>query len=320
MSLAMVRKALTSERGGDMADDVRKKGLGRGLSALIGDGAADPGEGPGPGPRSEVPIELIAPNPNQPRKTFDPEKLAELAASIREKGIIQPIIVRRNPDAKVTAGGPIYEILAGERRWRAAQKAGLHVVPVVVREARDGEVLELALIENIQRADLDAVEEAEAYARLMEQFGHAQEDLARLVGKSRPHVANMLRLLTLPPKVKAMIREGRLTAGHARALITAPEPEALAERAIAKGLSVREVEALARRAADPTAPRRGRPPKPKAEENDADTRALEAQLSASLGLEVDIAHWGAKGGTLTVTYNSLDDLDDLCRKLAAVVD
>jgi ParB family chromosome partitioning protein len=302
------------------AEDLKRKGLGRGLSALLGDRVTQDVEDDRSRGLREVPIELVTPNPDQPRKTFDPEKLAELTASIREKGVIQPLIVRRNPRARPGQADATYEILAGERRWRASQAAGLHVVPVVVREVDDPGALEIAIIENVQRADLDAIEEAEGYSRLIDQFGHAQEEVARLVGKSRPHVANMLRLLTLPQSVRALVRAGRLSAGHARALITAPDPQALAERSIAKGLSVREVEALARRAADPAAPRRGRPPNVPAPAKDADTRALEENLTASLGLEVDIAHWGAKGGTLTITYNSLDDLDAICRRLSLVVE
>jgi ParB family chromosome partitioning protein len=298
------------------AEDIKRKGLGRGLSALLGDRVTQEAEDDNKRAPRDVPIELVAPNPDQPRKSFDPDKLAELSASIREKGIIQPIVVRRNPRARPGQSDPTFEILAGERRWRAAQAAGLHVVPIVVREVNDTEALEIALIENVQRADLDAIEEAEAYARLIEQFAHPQEEVARLVGKSRPHVANMLRLLTLPQGVKALVRSGKLSAGHARALINAPDPDALAERAVKKGLSVREVEALARRAADPQAPRRGRPPRGPAPPKDTDTKALEDNLAASLGLEVDIAHWGPKGGTLTITYNSLDDLDVLCRKLS----
>jgi ParB family chromosome partitioning protein len=300
-----------------MAEELKRKGLGRGLSALLGDRITQEAEDDTKRAPRDVPIELVTPNPDQPRKHFDADKLTDLTNSIREKGVIQPIIVRRNPRARPGQSDPTFEILAGERRWRAAQAAGLHVVPVVVREVNDTEALEIALIENVQRADLDAIEEAEAYARLIDQFNHPQDEVARLVGKSRPHVANMLRLLTLPASVKNMVREGRLSAGHARALINAPEPEVLAARAIAKGLSVRDVEALARRAADPAAPRRGRPPKPAAAPKDTDTQALEANLAANLGLEVDISHWGAKGGTLTITYNSLDDLDALCRRLSA---
>ncbi len=299
-----------------MAEDVKRKGLGRGLSALLGDRVTQEAEDDSRRAPRDVPIELVIANPDQPRKRFDADKLAELTQSIREKGVIQPILVRRNPRARPGYSDPTFEILAGERRWRAAQAAGLHVIPIVVREVSDDEALEIAIIENVQRADLDAIEEAEGYARLIEHFSHPQEEVARLVGKSRPHIANMLRLLTLPPSVKAMVQTGKLSAGHARALINAPEPELLAERAVKKGLSVREVEALARRAADPAAPRRGRPPKSAPAPKDADTKALEDNLIANLGLEVAITHWGSKGGTLTITYNSLDDLDAICRKLS----
>lgn len=301
------------ERLGEMIlEDGRKKGLGRGLSALIGESAADAAAERG-GPR-EVPIELIAPNPEQPRKSFDPDRLAELAASIREKGILQPIVVRQS--RKRAPGETRYEILAGERRWRAAQMAGLHMVPVVERDAENAEALELALIENIQRADLNAIEEAEGYRRLIETYDHHQEELGRLVGKSRPHIANTLRLLSLPPAIQDLVRNGRLSAGHARALITAADPEALAAKAVAKGLSVRAIEALVKTAADPQRKRRGRPPK-SARFKDADTRALENQLSAALNLSVEINDSGAKGGALTIRYRSLDELDALCAKLTA---
>jgi len=295
-----------------------RRGLGRGLSALMADVNLDspaPGAAQGGGEiarRGEiaVPIESLAPNPEQPRRDFAQENLDELAASIREKGVIQPLIVRRDP-----AGGPGYQIVAGERRWRAAQMAQLHMVPVLVRELDDTEVLEVAIIENIQRADLNAVEEATAYRQLMERFGHTQEALARALGKSRSHIANVLRLLNLPGEVLVMLREGRLTAGHARAMVTAPDPAALARQVVAKGLSVRETERLAR-ASDAGPKPRGGPAARRAPEKDADTRALEADLSASLGMKVALEHGSAgEGGQMVIRYTSLDDLDELCRRL-----
>ncbi len=284
----------------------RRGGLGRGLSALMGDIAADPAAAPGT-PRSAdrfVPIEQVRPNPNQPRRAFPPEALEELAASIRARGILQPLIVRPRPE-----GG--FEIVAGERRWRAAQLAQLHEVPVLVRRLSDDEVLEVALIENIQRQDLNPAEEAEAYRMLMDRFGHTQEALAEALGKSRSHVANLLRLLTLPEAVQAHLRSGRLTAGHARALVGREDAEALAERVIERGLSVRETERLARR---PEAREKPAPTPPK----DADTRALEAELSANLGMSVSLDVVPARGsGTLTIRFQTLDQLDDLCRVLTA---
>jgi ParB family chromosome partitioning protein len=256
-----------------------------------------------------VPIEKIVPNPDQPRRTFGEEALAELSESIRAKGVIQPLIVRRNPRREGT-----FEIVAGERRWRAAQRAQLHELPVILREFDDLEVLEVAIIENIQRADLNAVEEAAGYRQLMDRFGHTQEKLAQALGKSRSHIANLLRLLTLPDDVIEMLRTGVLTAGHARALVTTEDPSALAREIVRKGLSVREAEALAKRAGRP-APAA----KPKTvPAKDADTRVLEADLSAALGMKVVIDHDDANGsGRLMVSYRSLDDLDDLCARLSS---
>jgi ParB family chromosome partitioning protein len=294
----------------------RQTGLGRGLSALMADVTApEPPEGGAKAqrkPDTHVPIEKISPNPDQPRRHFAPERLEDLAASIREKGIIQPLILRRNP--RDPEG---YEIVAGERRWRAAQIAQLHEVPALIREYNDTEALEVAIIENIQRADLNAIEEAAGYRELMERFGHTQEKLAEGLGKSRSHIANQLRLLTLPEEVQDMLREGTLTAGHARALITAENPVALARRVVAKGLSVREVEKLAKaRRMDSEA----KSPKPQSEK-DADTRALEADLSAALGMSVAIDHKpGAEAGQITVRYKTLDDLDEICRRLSAVLE
>ncbi len=286
------------------------RGLGRGLSALMADVAPEePQAEPGTPRRADqmVPIEKIVPNPDQPRRTFTPDELNDLASSIREKGVIQPLILRVNPKDSDT-----YEIVAGERRWRASQMAQLHEVPALIRDYTDTEALEVAIIENIQRADLNAVEEAAGYRDLMERFGHTQEKLAEALGKSRPHIANMLRLLNLPGDVLELLRDGKLTAGHARALITADDPSGLAKQVVAKGLSVREVERLAKA---PKLEKTGsNPPKPR--EKDADTIALEGDLSAALGMKVVIDHKsGQEEGALTVRYKSLDELDDLCRKL-----
>lgn len=292
-----------------------RKGLGRGLSALMADvnvSAPDvTGEIQSDGrPASEVPIELLRANPDQPRRAFGEEDLESLTASISEKGILQPLIVRSDPDNPEG-----YQIVAGERRWRAAQRARLHTVPVLVREFSDTEVLEVAIIENIQRADLNPVEEASGYKKLMEQFGHTQERLAQALGKSRSHIANMMRLLALPSSVLEFLRDGQLSAGHARALITAENPEILARKVVADGLSVRETERLAKGGASQ---KTSGPAKPGGKtEKDADTRALEADLSATLGMKVSIDHGeGGMSGKLTVDYKDFDQLDSLCRLLS----
>lgn len=295
-----------------------RRGLGRGLSALIGE--VTPGEmvntpeGPARKPELFVPVEKIHPNPNQPRRQFSEESLAELARSIREKGIIQPLILRASP----TVPGD-YEIVAGERRWRAAQLARLHEVPAIVRELDDAEVLEVAIIENIQRDDLNPIEEASGYRALMDRFGHSQEQIAEALGKSRSHVANLLRLLQLPEEVQAMVREGVLTSGHARALITTDDPVTLARRVVEKGLSVRETERLAKAARSGAEGEAPTPPRTRGgrAEKDADTRALEDDLSANLGMPVSIEHDGESGGgRLVVRYASLDQLDTLCALLS----
>ena len=285
-----------------------RRGLGRGLSALMADvGApADETQGASRRPDLMVPVELVEPNPDQPRRDFPREALEELAASIREKGIIQPLIVRNNPRKSGQ-----YEIVAGERRWRAAQIAQIHRVPVVVRDVSDTEILELAIIENIQRADLNPVEEAMAYRQLMDRFGHTQEKLAEALSKSRSHIANLLRLLNLPEAVLVWLREGKLSAGHARALVGNPNAIELAREVIAKGLSVRETERLT---ASPKTPTVGTPSR-RAPEKDADTRVLEQDLSANLGMKVHIDHRG-EGGSLTISYKSLDQLDELCQLLS----
>lgn len=290
------------------------RGLGRGLSALMADVAPQPATEDGSETAAETPrrhdqmvaIEKIIPNPDQPRRTFNEDDLADLAASIREKGVIQPIILRQNSRTPGT-----YEIVAGERRWRASQMAKLHEVPALIRSYTDTEALEVAIIENIQRSDLNAAEEAAGYRELMDRFGHTQEKLAEALGKSRPHIANMLRLLNLPPEVLDHVRSGQLSAGHARALVTADDPVGLARQVIARGLSVREVERLAK------APKRqSGAEKPNKREKDADTAALEGDLSASLGMKVAIDHVvGQESGSLTIRYSNLEQLDDLCRKL-----
>lgn len=287
----------------------RKRGLGRGLSALMSDVTVDPGDTriTSEKPQS-LPVDLIEPNPDQPRKAFSDADMQELAASIREKGVIQPLVVR-------PIGNGRYQIVAGERRWRAAQVVQLHEVPVVIREFDDLEVIEIAIVENIQRTDLNPIEEATGYRQLMEKFGHTQEKLAEALGKSRSHIANLLRLLQLPSAVIAMVSDGRLTAGHARALITADDPEALARRIVAEGLSVRATEALVKKQAssERNAVSRSRAGQP---EKDADTRALEGDLSAALGMRVTLTHSdGDEGGTLAIRYKDLDQLDELCRIL-----
>jgi len=284
-----------------------KKGLGRGLSALMSDvnlGAASEAT-----PRradARVAVEKLRANPLQPRKDFEPEALQALADSIRQKGVIQPLIVRPIGDS--------YEIVAGERRWRAAQMAQVHEVPVVIREMDDTEVLEIAIIENIQREDLNAVEEALGLRQLMDRFGHTQEKIAEALSKSRSHIANLLRLLALPEPVLAMVRDGRISAGHARALIGTAEPEALAREVAAKGLSVREVERLVRRAGESKAAKGTGKPRDK----DADTRSLEADLTAHLGMQVQIDMAGGEAGSVLVRFKSLDDLDRLCQALSTV--
>jgi len=290
----------------------RQRGLGRGLSALMADIDQTVGDsGPiNPERRNEllVPIEAIHPNPDQPRRHFDADDLNDLAGSIRSKGIIQPLVVRAHP---VKAGE--YQIVAGERRWRASQLAQLHELPIVVREFSDLDVLEIAIIENIQRADLNPIEEAIGYRQLMDKFGHTQEQMAEALGKSRPHIANVLRLLALPEDVQALVISGSLSSGHARALITAPNASELARLVVARGLSVRQTEKLVK---EPKAPSKERLPKIA---KDADTRALEGDLSAALKMAVSIAHSpGQEGGAITIRYKNLEQLDELCRHLAGL--
>lgn len=286
-------------------------GLGRGLSALMADVAAEP-EVTAERPRRAdqmVPVEKIFPNPDQPRRHFTKERLDDLANSIREKGVIQPLILRKNPRDEDT-----FEIVAGERRWRASQQAQLHEVPAIIREYNDTEALEVAIIENIQRADLNAIEEAQGYRDLMNRFGHTQEKVSEALGKSRSHIANLLRLLNLPDEVQDMVVEGALTAGHARALVTAEDPVGLGKQIAAKGLSVRDAERLAK---GPKPAVKTRKPSVKVEK-DADTRALEGDLSAAMGMKVTIDHKaGGESGVVTIRYADLDQLDDICGKLSS---
>lgn len=289
-----------------MADDPARSRLGRGLAALIGDVGDETAAVERTRSQRRLPIEFLRPNPRNPRRIFTDGELDELAASIRERGVIQPILartVRGSPDA--------YEIIAGERRWRAAQRAGLHDVPVVLLEVTDREALELAIIENVQREDLNPLEEAMGYQALMDEFKHAQDDVAKIVGKSRSHVANTLRLLKLPETVKTYLTTGQISAGHARALIGQPDPEAIAKAIVAQGLNVRQVEALAQEQAAKT----GRPSKSRERvEKDADTRAFERRLSDALGLTVTISHRDG-GGELKIRYRSLEQLDEVLRRL-----
>ena len=292
-------------------------GLGRGLSALMADVNAPEAQKTEDGGqrRSDmsVPIESVFPNPNQPRRSFTPDQLEELAASVKEKGIIQPLIVRARP------GHPQqFEIVAGERRWRAAQMAQLHHVPVVLRDFDDVEVLEIAIIENIQRADLNPMEEAAGYKALMDRFGHTQDKLSEALGKSRSYIANLVRLLQLPDEVHTYLREGKLSAGHARALITSGDPSALARRVIQQGLSVRETERLTKQPKSHQKSGGAQPRARKAVEKDADTRALEGDLTANLGMKVEINHTpGAEAGSITISYTDLEQLDELCMRLTA---
>ena len=296
-----------------MSQNDRKRGLGRGLSALMADVAMDrPSEEPkkADAVNNLVPVEKLVPNPDQPRRHFDDDNLNDLAASVAEKGVIQPLLVRQHPTKT-----NFFEIVAGERRWRAAQLAQVHEVPVIIKDFDDGEVIEVAIIENIQRADLNPIEEAAGYEQLMERFGHTQDQVAQALGKSRSHIANLLRLLKLPPEIKANVQNGLLSMGHARALLTADDPISLAKQVIAQGLSVRDTEKRAK--SPPTeksrAPKEGNP-----QSKDADTRALESDLSAQLGLSVAIDHKaGTEGGKLVLSYKSFEQLDDLCRKLTA---
>ena len=280
--------------------------LGRGLAALIGDMAPiEAPHTPEEGGIRRLAVDAIVANRANPRRDFDTELLDELAASIKEKGVMQPLLVR-----SIGQGGKSFELIAGERRWRAAQRAGLHEVPVIIREVDDREALELAIIENVQRADLNPLEEALGYDQLMAQFDYTQNDLGHVIGKSRSHVANTLRLLKLPDDVRDMLARGDLTAGHARTLITAENPSALARRIAAEGLSVRQAEELMQSRAPKTGGGAHKAPR----EKDADTVNLEKRLADALGLGVSVHH-GDRGGRLEIRYSTLEQLDDLCRRL-----
>ncbi len=298
---------------GKRTETARRTNLGRGLSALFGDDPADASAlGPAESGRvspSHLPIEFLHPGRFQPRRRFDQDEIDGLVTSIRERGILQPLLVRRDRDRSNS-----YEIICGERRWRAAQIAGLHEVPAIVRELSDTEALEISLIENIQRQDLTVLEEADGYRRLIDEFGHTQEDLARVVGKSRSHVANLMRLLALPEPVKAMVQDGTLSAGHARPLLTAKDPIRLAQEIIRRGLNVRQTEAYVKGEAE-TAPKtaRGRATSTAAAK-DQDLLDLEREISERLGLKVTVTPRG-KSGTLTIEYQTLDQLDDVLRRL-----
>lgn len=289
-----------------MTDDNSRKRLGRGLAALIGD-IDKPAAASVPRADREAPIELIARNPNNPRRRFDESDLDDLAQSIRQHGIVQPVVVRPAPGKSGH-----YEIIAGERRWRAAQKAGLANVPVLVRDLDDRAALEIAIVENVQRADLNPVEEAAGYQQLIDHHDYSQNDLAGVVGKSRSHVANTLRLLKLPRPVLDMIEDGSLSAGHARTLVTAADPLPVARKIVAEGLSVRQAEMLAQA---PQADSRETRPRREKAGKDADTQALEKRLSDVTGLDVRIDHQGASGA-VHIRYKTLEQLDDICRKLA----
>jgi ParB family transcriptional regulator, chromosome partitioning protein len=295
-----------------MAEESTRSRLGRGLASLIGDMGAETNNAAPSATTSErvrsqrrVPIEFIRPNPRNPRREFTPAQLDELANSIRERGIIQPIAVR-----PVRGANDSFEIIAGERRWQAAQRAGLHDVPVVVLDVSDVEALELAIVENVQREDLNPLEEASGYQALIDEFKYHQDEIAKVVGKSRSHIANMLRLLKLPEFVKAAMRTGQISAGHARALIGHPEPEKLAQQIIARGLNVRQVEALVRDEGKSGSSQEKKPP-PKKE---ADTVAMEKRASDALGLTVTIDH-RANGGAVHIKYRSLDQLEEIVKRL-----
>jgi ParB family chromosome partitioning protein len=287
--------------------------LGRGLAALLG-GAETFSAAARARAQYKIPIAFLQPNPRNPRRDFDDESLDELTASIKEKGIIQPILAR-----PLQGSADTYEIIAGERRWRAAQRAGLHEVPVVCLEADERQALELAIIENVQRSDLNPLEEAAGYEQLSDEFGYTHAELAKVIGKSRGHVTNLLRLLRLPERAKTLLAEGKISAGHARVLVTASDPDGLAEKIVAQGLSVRQTEKMAgAAAASPNAKKRQAQQKSTAEEpkeNDADTRAMEKTLMEQLGMEVVITHKGGESGEVLVRYKTFDQLELVCRRL-----
>ena len=284
-----------------------RKRLGRGLAALIGDDTNEESVVKDARSLRHVPIEFLKGSPSNPRKSFGDEEIAELAKSIRDKGLLQPLVVRSGIEPNT------YEIVAGERRWRAAQKAGLHELPVLIRELSDAEMLEIALIENIQRTDLNPIEEATGYSRLIEEFSYTQQQLADSIGKSRSHIANTMRLLNLPHSVREKVERGELSAGHARALVATDSPEALAEKIVSLGMSVREAENLIRK------PSRSKDKGKKAvaapEQKSADVKALEDELSRQLGLSVTISQKDKESGTVVIGYKTLEQLELVCRKL-----
>ncbi|MGB0085313.1 MAG: ParB/RepB/Spo0J family partition protein [Rhodomicrobiaceae bacterium] len=299
-----------------------KSRLGRGLASLIGETNAQTGSPsgattvkplPSHGEQRMIPIDRITPSPFNPRKSFDNAELDELASSIREKGLVQPIILR-----PIGAAGHRYEIVAGERRWRAAQKASLHLVPAIVRALTDQEALELAIIENVQRADLNAIEEASGYRELIDRFGYTQEELGQIIGKSRSHLANTLRLLKLPDSVQAMVRNGTLSAGHARALVGREDAEKIASDIVSKGLNVRDVEALVQDKRDGKSGKDGAPrPVTPGLQKDADTRAAEREIADALGLTVEVAPGKGEAGEIIIRYRTLDQFETVRKKLVA---
>jgi ParB family transcriptional regulator, chromosome partitioning protein len=306
LSLDPASGAMTNSGDANMADESGRSRLGRGLAALMGDVGEETKTVEHGRNQRRVPIEFLKPNPRNPRRNFAETELDELAASMRERGIIQPIVVR-----PVQGAADSYEIIAGERRWRAAQRAGLHVVPIVQLDVSDDEALQLAIIENVQRADLNPLEEAAGYQALGNEFGHSQDAIAKVVGKSRSHVANTLRLLKLPESVQAYIATGKISAGHARMLVGQPDPERLAREIVDRGLNVRQIEALAQERAHAS----GKSIKSRQRvTKDADTAALEKRLSDALGLTVTIDHRG-QGGVLAIRYRGVEQLDEVIRRL-----
>ncbi|MCR9237911.1 MAG: ParB/RepB/Spo0J family partition protein [Alphaproteobacteria bacterium] len=296
-----------------MADDISKKRLGRGLAALLGDVDTDAEAVERARSQRRVPIEFVTPNPNNPRRSFAVDDLEDLTRSVREKGIVQPILVRPQPGQPVSDNR--YEIIAGERRWRAAQAAGLHEIPVLIQAVSDKEALELAIVENVQRSDLNPIEEARGYQQLLDGFDYTQQDLATVIGKSRSHVANTLRLLKLPDGVQKLLQDGELTAGHAKILVAADDPAALASQIVDGNMSVRAAETLARSAGDSPKGSDSSQSSASALVKDADTQALENSLSEVLGLLVDLRHKPNGTGELRIKYKTLDQLDFITAKL-----
>jgi ParB family transcriptional regulator, chromosome partitioning protein len=304
--ISILEYAYVNPRELAMADEMRSR-LGRGLASLIGDVGGEAAHVDRPRAQSKVPIEFLKPNPRNPRRAFSDAELGELAESIKQHGVIQPIVVR-----PVKGAQDRFEIIAGERRWRASQAAGLHEVPIIPVDVSDSDALEIAIIENVQREDLNAMEEAQGYHALAGEFKRSQEDIAKIVGKSRSHVANMMRLTKLPAEVQAYIATGQLSAGHARALIGVPDPIAAAKRIVEEGLNVRQAEELAHVEGVPER----KPQKPRGgKTKDADTLALEKRVGDALGLAVSVSHRDP-GGTVQIAYRNLEQLDEVMRRLA----